>query len=134
MEKWFNDNKPKAVSVFKSLPKADYDLVPDACDVGMIFLDHRFTIPNYPSRLLPYLMSKKPIIACTDKNCDIGELAARNGYGYYCESDSVDSFTCIINDMLKPDRKEIGEKSYQFFMNNYTVDHSYNAIMQHLKK
>ena len=66
LEAFVAEYHPKAVSVFRSLPKADYDELAAACDVGLIFLDYRFTIPNYPSRLLPYLMSKKPILACTD--------------------------------------------------------------------
>ena len=68
METWYKSAQPKSVSVFSALPKEDYDRLVRACDVGLIFLDYRFTIPNYPSRLLPYLMEKKPIIAATDPN------------------------------------------------------------------
>jgi len=131
LEKWYNSNKPKAVSVFKRLYKEDYDKLTNACDVGLIFLDHRFTIPNYPSRLLPYLMERKPIIACTDPNCDTGTLAEENGYGYFCESNDVASFTAKVKDMLKTDRKQMGENGYQFYLKNYTVDNSYQAIMNH---
>ena len=35
--------------------KEEYMKVMAACDVGLIFLDHRFTIPNFPSRLLSYI-------------------------------------------------------------------------------
>lgn len=133
LEKWYNEKHPAAVTIIRRLPKADYDKLADVCDVGMIFLDHRFTIPNYPSRLLPYLIAKKPIIACTDKNCDTGDLAVKYGYGLYSESENVDAFTFIVDDMLKSDRKTMGERGYQFFLNNYTVDHTYNAIMRHVK-
>ena len=122
----------QSLFLFKSLPKNDYDQLVDACDVGMIFLDYRFTIPNYPSRLLPYLLSKMPIIAVTDKNCDTGEIAVKNGYGLYCESDDVNLFICIVDEMLKRDRKKMGERGYQFFLDNYTVQHTYDAIMQHM--
>ena len=132
LEEWYKENKPTAVSLFQSLPKEDYDQLADACDVGLIFLDHRFTIPNYPSRLLPYLMSRKPIIACTDPNCDTGQLAVENGYGMYCESNNVGAFTCIVNEMLRSDLKEMGDNAYKFYLNNYTVQHTYDAIMKHL--
>lgn len=131
IEEWINKENPKSVSLYKRLPKEDYDKLADACDVGIIFLDHRFTIPNYPSRLLPYLMGKKPIIACTDPNCDTGELAVKNGYGMYCESNDVDAFNCVLDEMLKSNRKEMGENAYKFYLENYTVDHTYNAIMKH---
>ena len=122
---------PKAVTVFKKIPKEDYDLLADACDVGMIFLDYRFTIPNYPSRLLPYLMTKKPIIAVTDPNCDTGVMAEKNGYGFYCPSNSVEKFVEVINRILLSDIRQMGNKGYQFYLDNYTTDHTFNAIMQH---
>lgn len=131
METWYKTRQPKAVSVFQRLPKEDYDQLVRACDVGLIFLDYRFTIPNYPSRLLPYLMEKKPIIAATDPNCDTGSIAEQNGYGYWCPSNDVNAFTQCINKMLASDLSQMGENGYQFYLNNYTVEHTYNAIMKH---
>ena len=133
METWFKESKPQNVSLYARLPKEDYDQLVRACDVGLIFLDYRFTIPNYPSRLLPYLMEKKPIIAATDPNCDTGKIAEQNGYGYWCPSNDVNSFTQCVNKMVGADLTQMGENGYQFYLNNYTVDHTYNAIMNHLK-
>lgn len=131
LDSWIKETKPQSVSLFQRLPKEDYDHLANACDVGLIFLDHRFTIPNYPSRLLSCLMQRKPIIACTDPNCDTGELAVKNGYGMFCESNNVEQFTNVVSDMLKQDMKAMGEKGYQFYLNNYTTQHSYDAIMKH---
>jgi len=134
IEKWMSEETPKAVSLFSHLPKEDYDQLANVCDVGMIFLDYRFTIPNYPSRLLSYLMSRKPIIACTDLNCDAGSIAEENGYGFWCPSNSVESFTKTVDRMLSSDIKNMGEKGYQFYLDNYTVDHTYQAIIKHLNR
>lgn len=131
LESWYNERKPNCVSVFQRLPKEDYDQLVRACDVGLIFLDYRFTIPNYPSRLLPYLMEKKPIIAATDPNCDTGSIAEQNGYGLWCPSNDVQAFTRCVNKMLQSDLAQMGENGYQFYLENYTVDHTYNAIMKH---
>ncbi|MGN0206245.1 MAG: glycosyltransferase family 4 protein [Muribaculaceae bacterium] len=133
LEAFVNECHPKAVSVFRRLPKVDYDILAEACDVGLIFLDYRFTIPNYPSRLLPYLMSRKPIIACTDPNCDTGTLAEQNGYGLYCPSNSVEAFVMAIDRMLASDITQMGENGYKFFLENYTTDRTFKAIMKHLK-
>lgn len=132
MEKWYQEKKPQNVSLFARLPKEDYDQLVRACDVGLIFLDYRFTIPNYPSRLLPYLMEKKPIIAATDPNCDTGSIAEANGYGYWCPSNDVNAFTNCIDKLLKADRTKIGEAGYQYYLDNYTVDHTYRQIVKHL--
>ena len=133
LDAWVKEVKPKSVSVFRKLPKADYDALASACDVGLIFLDYRFTIPNYPSRLLPYLMERKPIIAVTDPNCDTGALAEANGYGFYCPSNSVNAFVNAVNRMLASDIQQMGENGYRFYLNNYTVEHTYQAIVKHLK-
>lgn len=131
LDAWVKKVRPKAVSVFSTLPKTDYDALASACDVGLIFLDYRFTIPNYPSRLLPYLMERKPIIAATDPNCDTGTLAEKYGYGFYCPSNSVEAFVNVVNKMLVLDIKLLGENGYQFYLNNYTVEHTYRAIIKH---
>lgn len=133
LESFVNDCRPKAVSVFRYMPKEDYDRLTSACDIGLIFLDYRFTIPNYPSRLLPYLMERKPIIAITDPNCDTGTLAQQNGYGYYCPSNSVEAFVKTIDRMLVSDIQQMGENGFRFFLNNYTTEHTYRAIIKHLK-
>lgn len=59
--------KPENIKLLSVLPKEDYDSMVGACDVGLIFLDHRFTIPNFPSRLLTYMQAKLPVLAVTDQ-------------------------------------------------------------------
>lgn len=128
---WMEQEKPKCVSLFKRLPKEDYDRLADACNIGLIFLDYRFTIPNYPSRLLPYIMSKKPVLACTDPNCDTGSLAVENGYGLWAPSNSVEAFTKTVDGILKADLKQMGENGFRFYLNNYTVQHTYDTIVKY---
>ncbi len=133
LKNWYDENHPKSVSIFRGLTTEDYEQLTAACDVGLIFLDYHFSIPNFPSRLLPYLICKKPILACTDPVSDVGEIAVKNEFGFYCESNDVNAFTFIVDEILKADIKQMGENAYQFFLNNYTVDHSYEAIMKHVK-
>lgn len=131
LELWYNETKPKSVSLYRHIPKNEYDKLTEACDIGLIFLDWRFTIPNYPSRLLPYLMKRKPIIAVTDSNSDVGSIAEQNGYGFWSPSNSVESFVKTVDSILSSDLKHIGDKGYEFFLNHYTVQHTYDAVMKH---
>ncbi|MBR5907058.1 MAG: glycosyltransferase family 4 protein [Bacteroidales bacterium] len=130
---WYDRNNDANVKLMKSLPKTDYDLLVKHCDVGLIFLDHRFTIPNFPSRLLSYLENKMPVLCATDPNTDMGRIAEENGFGYWCESNSVEAFTTILNKMIHSDKKAMGEKGYEYLKNNYLVEHTYNAIMKHFE-
>lgn len=133
LEEWVKMNAPKAVTLIKFLPKDDYDRLAQSCDIGLIFLDYRFTIPNYPSRLLNCLMLRKPIIAVTDFNSDIGSIAEENGYGIWSPSNNTEAFTASVNQIIKRDLKYMGELGYQFFLDNYTVVHTYNIIMNHFR-
>lgn len=80
----------------KRLPKEDYDTLVGACNVGMIFLEHRFTIPDFPSRLLSYMQAKLPVLAVTDPNTDIGKVITEGGFGWWCESNNLVSFKKVI--------------------------------------
>ena len=133
LKDWYADRQPKSVKVMDGLPKVEYDELVRSCDVGLIFLDHRFTIPNYPSRLLSYLENKMPVLCATDPNTDMGRIAEENGYGFWCESNSVEAFTRTLDMMIHSDRKAMGEKGYQFLCENYLVQHTYDAIMRHFK-
>ena len=129
-----DDTRSLSVKLIKGLPKEDYDQLVQSCDVGLIFLDYRFTIPNYPSRLLSYLENKMPIICATDVNTDIGKIAEQNGYGYWCQSINPLDFSILVNHFLaEPERiKTMGEKGYEYLKKNYLVDNTYQTIMRHL--
>lgn len=131
IKRWYEATNPSSVTMMERLPKADYDQLVAACDVGLIFLDHRFTIPNFPSRLLPYLENKMPVLASTDPISDIGKIAEENGYGFWCESNSVESFTSTVDKMLRSDLRAMGERGYKFLCANYQVKNTYNAIIKH---
>ena len=132
LSNWYSVNKNCSVKLMQRLPEEDYDILVRSCDVGLIFLDHRFTIPNYPSRLLGYIENKMPVLCATDVNTDIGSIAEESGYGYWCESVKPEDFTALVDKMLSSDRIAMGEKGYQFLKENYTVDKTYNAIVSHL--
>lgn len=129
---WYGARKPKAVTVMKGLPKEDYDRLVQACQVGLIFLDYRFTIPNFPSRLLSYLEYKMPVIACTDPNCDTGAIAETNGFGFYAPSNRVEAFTEAVDKMLTCDMEAMGDKGYRFLKENYLIKHTYHQIIKFL--
>lgn len=133
VQSWYDNTKPANTTVLKALPKADYDVLVQICEVGLIFLDHRFTIPNFPSRLLSYLEYKMPVICLTDPNCDMGPMAEENGFGYWGESDDVNNFNHCVDRMLSSDIKTMGEKGYSYLYENYRVDNTYNEIMKHFK-
>lgn len=99
IKKFIVDNNLVNTVFIDKLAKDKFDLLLSACDIGLIFLDARFTIPNFPSRLLSYLEYSKPVIAATDLNTDVGETIKNGGFGYWCESKNTDDFFKLVEKM-----------------------------------
>ena len=132
LESYIRDKKPENVRLMKRLPKEDYDCMVAACDVGLIFLDHRFTIPNFPSRLLSYMQAGLPVLACTDPNTDIGRVIEDGGFGWWCESNDAAAFAAIVQNVNELDFPIMANKEIEYFMNNYTTKQGYEIITKSL--
>ena len=128
LENFFKEAKPMNMKLMKQIPKEDYDRMIAACDVGLIFLDHRFTIPNFPSRLLSYMQAGLPVLACTDSVTDIGRVIENGGFGWWCESDTAANFVKQVLHILKLDCRLFSESGYQYLLDNYQVKMSYRKI------
>ena len=118
----------KNALLIESLPRCDYEKVVAACDVGMIFLDHSFTMPNFPSRLLSYMSARLPVFACTDTATDIGDIIVQNKFGWWCESDNVNAFNDCVKSIEQSDLRALGNNAYDYFIQKYTVENVYGRI------
>lgn len=128
LEEYINKFKPKNVKLMKRLSGEDYDQMLAACDVGMIFLDYRFTIPNFPSRLLTYMQAKLPVLACTDCSTDVGKVIIEGQFGWWCESRNCQAFSECVRKILKEDINAYGENGYEYLKNNYSVSVTYQRM------
>lgn len=132
LENYANSANQKNLMIMKRLPKEDYDTMVGACDVGMIFLDHRFTIPNFPSRLISYMQAKLPVLACTDPNTDIGNTIIEGNFGWWCESNSTSEFHSCVDKALSCDFEMLKMNSWEKLNQLYAVDDSYEIIIKGL--
>lgn len=128
LESYFNEAKPRNMKLMQQLPKDDYEKMIHACDVGLLFLDHRFTIPNFPSRLLSYMQASLPVLACTDPNTDVGKVIVEGGFGWWCESNNVQKFTENVDKAVVSDLFLLGEQAKRYLKTNYSVKCAYDAI------
>lgn len=121
LEEYFRTEKPQNMKLMSHLPKDDYDRMVAACDVGLIFLDDRFTIPNFPSRLLAYMQAGLPVIACTDPNTDIGQVAVDGGFGWWCRANDAEAFARTVEEACSADLTAMAQKERQYLLEHYTV-------------
>lgn len=130
---YYEKEKPKNLLLLNGLPKEEYEDFVKAFDVGLIFLDHRFTIPNFPSRLLSYMQAKLPVIACTDPNTDIGKVIETGGFGIWSESNDPANFTAAIDKMLAADLTTMGNAGFSYLKEHYTAEKACEIIIDNSK-
>lgn len=133
IKEWFNINQPENANLLQRLPKEDYDRLLASCDIGLIFLDKNFLIPNFPSRLLSYLEMNIPVLAATDPNTDIGIIIEENGCGYWALAGDQNNMQQKLQKMLRVDLSVLAENGRKLLYENYTVDKTYQLITEKFK-
>ncbi|WP_422123908.1 glycosyltransferase family 4 protein [Planococcus sp. X10-3] len=136
IENYIKQTQPENVRLESFMPKEEFDRVVDSADVGMIYLDRRFTIPNIPSRLTAYMDRAKPILAVTDPNTDLKDIIYNANCGYYAEAGELEDFQDAI-EQIKRDRgklRQLGENGRSYLEKEFHVSESYKIIMRHFIK
>lgn len=130
IDRWFNRNQPLNAKLLRKLPKEDYDMLLSSCDIGLIFLDKKFKIPNFPSRLLSYLEMEKPVISATDPNTDIGDIIEKNGCGYKVLAGDIKAMLTAVDKLTASELTDYQVNCRKLVENEYHVDISYRLIMK----
>lgn len=132
IKKRFEELKLTNAFLKNQLPKDEYEELVATADVGMIFLDSRFTIPNFPSRLLSYLQSKIPVFCAVDKNTDIGIIAENNNFGVSCLHGDLKEAKNKLESLIKRknELESMGNNGFEFLLKHYSVETAYNSILE----
>jgi glycosyltransferase involved in cell wall biosynthesis len=134
-DQWIKKELVYNVCLINELPKDEYDDIIKLSDVGLVFLNPNFTIPNFPSRLLSYMQNRLPVICATDINTDIGIIAKENNFGFTClTSDEILFKSYVIELMNKNIRQKMGNNAFEFLLQEYNVNNSYQIIIEKFKK
>lgn len=126
----------KDVFVLNQLPKKDYDLLLSVSDIGLVFLDSRFTIPNYPSRLTSYLMLSKPVISMTDENTDIGMEIEKYDCGFSIVNENIDKFILDSNKLANDIdlRKQMSINAKKMFNDLFRIEENVREMLNFITK
>lgn len=133
---YIKNNNIKNVYTYDLMPREDYINITRECDVGLIFLDKRFTIPNYPSKSLAYFDASIPIMAALDINNDFKDLIEESNSGYWSEAGNIRDY-CEKFDLLienKELREKMGKNGRKYYEEHFSVKKSVEIIEQYLKR
>ena len=118
------------------LPKDEYCNFIKQCDIGLVNLDKRFTIPNIPYKTTTYFEANIPILASTDKNTDYKDLLVKKAKaGLWSETSDLKAYKSNFEKLLnnKELREELGRNGRKFLEENLSVEKAYQAIIKHFK-
>ncbi|WP_314065853.1 glycosyltransferase family 4 protein [uncultured Vagococcus sp.] len=131
LESYLEKSDSTNLSFMGKLPSDEYNQIMKACDVGLIVLSYKFTIPNVPSRILSYMHEQMPIFAATDRHTDISHLILENAQcGWWCESKSPNEFSEKISQIVKQHKEfsNLGKNGRTYLESEYDVKLSVSNI------
>lgn len=118
------------------LPRDEYDNLMKQCDIGLINLSSKFTIPNIPSKTIAYFKAGIPILASTDKNTDYKDLLLKKAKaGLWSETGDLKTYKNNFEKLLnnRKLREELGKNGRKFLEENLSVKRAYQIIMNHFE-
>lgn len=118
----------------KRISPDEFEKMLFAADIGLIFLDPQFTIPNFPSRLTSYLNAGLPVISCTDNLSDVGDVIEEGKCGFKVISGDIERFVSIVK-MIQENRfliEQMSSNARTLFDNSFTTKMSYDIIMKNI--
>jgi glycosyltransferase involved in cell wall biosynthesis len=136
IRRFLEDENPENILLLDPLPRDEYESLITECDIGLIFLDKRFTIPNFPSRVLSYFEYEIPVIAATDKNTDFGQMIEIAGGGYWVETGNKKEFLNKLSDLVfNPEKRKImGKSGRKYLEKHFNVETSADILEKHFNK
>lgn len=131
LHKYIHENDINNVIIIDYLPKQEYNDILKETDIGLIFLDYRFTIPNIPSRTLSYFEYSLPIMAATDKNTDYKDILVNHvKAGLWCESNNIEEFKRQFDYLItnKEERIKMGQNGRSYLEEELTTKKSVQIL------
>lgn len=138
LERYSKDNSLKNIRFLNQIPRENYEKLTSACDIGLVSLDERFTVPNFPSKTTDYFKLRLPILASLDKcaSKDYGIfLQEKVKGGLFAQAGNIkelfEKFMILYND--KSLCKKLGNNGRKFYEENLGVDKAYKIIMKEIE-
>lgn len=136
LENHIKENNIENALMFDFIPRDEYSQILQQADIGFVFLDYRFTIPNIPSRTLSYFENNIPIMAATDKNTDYKDIIEKNEMGLWCESNNIKEFKQQFDRLIenKELRTKLGNNGRKYLETELTPKKSVEILERAYKR
>ena len=116
------------------VPREEYQLLVSMCQVGIISLNEKFTIPNIPSKVMSYFDVAIPVLASIDENTDLGDILDENKMGLSSLSGDTDALLKNLDMLYRSPklRKQIGIKGKEYLEKYMSPKVAVETIIEHV--
>ncbi len=134
LSRFIENSRLEHVLIKESMPQNEYWQFLCCCDVGLVFLDKRFTVPNTPARLTYYMESALPILAATDSSTDVNSILHDANCGFWVESGDTIGFLNRAQMLVESEslRKKLGRSGRKYLEHNYIIDDNCRKLIKHI--
>ncbi len=135
LEKFVKTHPDHPVTLIEYLENSKYRSFLSRMDIGLIFLDRRFTIPNFPQRILDYFDFSLPVLAATDTYTDLGSMLVSKKCGLWSESGNIEAFMKNLEYLISnPEiRISMGKNGRELIDSEFSVEKSAQMIVEKFK-
>lgn len=125
-------NKIKNLEILDFVEREKYEKILGVCDIGLISLNKKYTVPNFPAKVTGYVKEGIPIFASLD-SCSIkylGKFIEENKIGKVAEAGNVEE---MKENFLKL-AGNINQYEKKHFKNIYFENFDINKLAKKIKK
>ena len=119
------------------IPREKYEKVLAMCDLGVISLSSKFTIPNIPSKTIDYFKLELPVIAFVDNKTDYSEVLELEARAGLCSlhGDIKKAKENILKLQENRElRERFGKNGREYYEKYLGVNKAYRIIRRKIKK
>ncbi len=118
------------------VPREEYQDVVQACDIGMISLSRRLSVPSFPSKSVDYFKVSLPILASLDAVTDFGSIlqdSIKAGFSVVAGNSELlhEKLVLLAHDASL--RKKMGNAGRRYYEDFLTVENAKEKIISSLR-
>lgn len=135
IKKIIQTNNINNIVFISYIPREDYEAITRSSDIGLVSLDERFTVPNFPSKTIDYIRFGLPVLASLDKcsASDYGKLIQEKmGFGLFSQAGDTEKFKENLY-KIKNDqdvRAKFRKNALNAYKDHFSLENAYQGIMK----
>jgi Glycosyl transferases group 1 len=125
------------IQFYDYIPKQDYEQLVLCCDIGIVSLSPKLTVPNFPAKITSYLKCGLPVLACTDNAsyADVGQFLYRHDIGVAVRAGDIKNMLPRITDFILQQDKlaQMKQNTRGVFDKYFDIDKNFHPLMAMLQ-